>query len=477
MSPVSNAHRRTEVRAQLVIALPILGGQLAQTANGFVDTVMAGRLSALDLAAVAVGASVWVPVFLFMTGVLMSATPVLSRTLGAQDYHRIKPIAQQGLWLSLAVGLAGALLLRSVSPILQWMDVAQELRPLVEGYLNALSWGIPGAALFLSLRSYTEAMAHTRPVLLISVAGLLINIPSNYLFIYGGLGLPAMGAVGCGWATTLVFWAMTLMMGLYIRRHSAYRPARLSLTPLHVEPNTAWYILRLGLPVGLSIFFEASIFAVIALLISSLGPEVVAGHQIALNFTSLLFMIPLSLALAVTVRVGHARGRQDKQAINSAIRTALRLTTLVGATSALALLLFRDLVPLIYSGDQDVQTLATRLLLFAALYQLSDAWQVGISGVLRGFEDTAVPMLITLFAYWGVGLPLGYLLGLTDWLTPAMGPDGFWIGLLAGLTTAAALLYLRLLAVRHRHQISSTAPSAATGNGPQATTDGRSAGG
>ena len=451
MPPVFSTTRLAEVRAQLAIALPILGGQLAQTANGFVDTVMAGRLSALDLAAVAVGASVWVPVFLFMTGVLMSATPVLSRNLGAQDYHRISPIAQQGLWLALVIGVAGALVLRSVAPLLQWMEVAPELRALVEGYLYALSWGMPGAALFLALRSYTEAMAHTRPVLLISIAGLLINIPCNYLLIYGGFGFPALGAVGCGWATSLVFWAMTLMMAVYIRRHPAYRPARLTLTQLHMEPATALYILRLGLPVGLSIFFEASIFAVIALLISSLGPEVVAGHQIALNFTSLLFMIPLSLALAVTVRVGHARGRHDLPGLGEAIRTALLLTTLVGALAAILLLCFRDLVPAIYTDNADVRALATRLLLFAALYQLSDAWQVAISGVLRGFEDTAVPMVITLFAYWGVGLPLGYVLGLTDWLRPAMGPDGFWIGLLAGLTTAAALLYLRLQQHRRRH--------------------------
>jgi multidrug resistance protein, MATE family len=435
---------RRESRAQLLLALPILGGQLAQTANGFVDTVMAGRVSAVDLAAVAVGASVWVPAYLFMTGVLMTATPVLSRNLGAQAYHRINPIAQQGLWLALGLGLLAALVLRSMAPVLVWMEVDAELQPKVLGYLNALSWGMPGAALFLTLRSYTEAMAHTRPVLWISVIGLLINIPSNYVLIHGKLGLPALGGVGCGWATSLVFWCMALMMAGYIRYHPVYAVARLHLKQTHLEAATAWYIFRLGLPVGLSIFFEVSIFSMIALLISSLGPTVVAGHQVALNFTGLLFMIPLSLALAVTVRVGHGRGRGDVAAVRLAIRTAMTLTVIIGVSTGGLLFLLREQVPWLYSHDPQVRTLAASLLLYAALYQLSDAWQVAVSGTLRGFEDTTVPMFVTLLAYWGIGLPIGYCLALTDLLVPAMGPEGFWIGLLSGLTAAALMLTVRL---------------------------------
>ena len=448
---------RQEARSQLLLALPILGGQLAQTANGFVDTVMAGRVSPVDLAAVAVGASVWVPVYLFMTGVLMSATPVLSRKLGAQAYHRINPIAQQGLWLALGLGLLATLALRSMAPVLEWMEVDAALRPKVAGYLNALSWGMPGAAVFLTLRSYTEAMSHTRPVLLISVIGLLINIPSNYVLIYGKFGLPAMGGVGCGWATSLVFWCMALMMGGYIQHHPVYAIARFNLKKTRFETRTAWYIFRLGLPVGLSIFFEVSIFAMIALLISSLGPTVVAGHQVALNFTGLLFMIPLSLAIATTVRVGHGRGQGNIAAVRLAVRSAMLMTVMIGVTAGSLLFLLRHQVPWLYSNDSDVRAIASSLLLFAALYQLSDAWQVTVSGALRGFEDTTIPMFITLLAYWGIGLPVGYALALTDLLVPAMGPEGFWIGLLCGLSAAAVMLSIRLA---HRLKaFSTTMPS------------------
>lgn len=246
--------RRAELRAQLALALPILGGQLAQTANGFVDTLMAGRVSPVDLAAVAVGASIWVPAYLFMTGVLMSATPILSRTLGAQSFARVNPITQQSLLLALGLGLLMMALLRSMAPVLAWMDVDAALQPLVTGYLDALSWGMPAMALFLSLRSYTEALSHTRPVLLISVAGLLINIPSNAIFIYGLFGVPAMGGVGCGWATSLVMWMMAAMMAVYVARHPVYDDARLSLRQRFFEPATILYMFRIGLPVGLSIF-------------------------------------------------------------------------------------------------------------------------------------------------------------------------------------------------------------------------------
>lgn len=436
--------RRQEFTAQLTLALPILGGQLAQTANGFVDTLMAGRVSANDLAAVAVGASIWVPLYLFMTGVLMSATPILSRHLGGEAYHRINPLAQQGIWLAMGLGVLSALILRSIGPVLVWMNVDPAIRPMVTGYLDALSWGMPGAALMLAMRSYTEAMNHTRPVLLISVIGLLINIPSNYVLIYGKLGFPAMGGVGCGWATTLVMWSMALMMLIYTHRHPVYQHAPLNLRQRYFEVPSLGYMLRLGLPVGLSIFFEVSIFAVIALLIGSLGAQTVASHQIALNFTSLIFMIPLSFAIAATVRVGHARGRNDQTSLRHAVQVAHMITIAIGSVASLSLVLARHWIPHIYTENQEVIELATYLLLFAALYQISDALQVCSNGCLRGFEDTGWPMIMTLFAYWGVGLPMGYALGLTTLFGDPMGPAGFWIGLVAGLTVAAVLLGLRL---------------------------------
>lgn len=441
---LSPSAKPSELRTQLAIALPIFGGQLAQSANGFVDTVMAGRVSALDLAAVAVGASIWVPIFLFLTGVLMSTTSVLSRHLGAKQSHRVNAIMHQCLTLGVLCGLVAFFLLRNTGPLLSWMDVDPAMQPMVRDYLRGLSWGMPAIAVVLALRSYTESMNHTRPVLWISVIGLLANIPVNYVLIYGKLGFPALGGVGCGWATAVVMWLMSLLMVAYVHYDRAYRDVRLHIRPWTWEPATLRYLFALGLPVGLAIFFEVSIFAVIALLLSQEGAEVVAGHQLTLNFTSLIFMLPLSFALAATARIGYARGRQNRDEVGIAIRTAFYISATIGVSAGLLLVISRHWIPHIYTDNAGVIELASYLLLFAALYQISDALQVMANGCLRGFEDTKVPMVLTLFAYWGVGLPVGYSLAMTDFWRPAMGPSGFWLGLFAGLSTAAILLGARL---------------------------------
>lgn len=436
--------RYQELRGLLILALPVLGGQLAQTGNGFVDVVMAGRVSATDLAAVAVGASIWIPIFLLMTGVLMSATAVLARHFGHGEYHRLSPLTQQALWLALGLSLLGMLAIRNMAPVLELVDIEEAMRPIVLGYLEGLSWGIPGAAAFLAMRSYTESIGHTKPVFWISLFGLLINIPINYALIHGKFGLPEMGGAGCGWATAVVMWVMAITMYFYTRKSASYKKARLDFSALSFEPRNILYILKVGLPTGLTIFFEVSLFSVIALLLGPFGAIVVAGHQVALNFTGLLFMLPLSLAIAVTIRVGHARGRGDKAAVNYTIGTALRLTLVTATLMASLILLFRQQVPFIYSNDMQVHVITTGLLFFAALYQIPDALQVTANGALRGFEDTAVPMMLTLVAYWGVGLPVGFILARTDLLVPMMGAAGFWIGLIAGLSTAAVFLGVRL---------------------------------
>lgn len=436
--------RYQELRGLLILALPVLGGQLAQTGNGFVDIVMAGRVSATDLAAVAVGASIWIPIFLLMTGVLMSATAILARHFGHGEYHRLNPLTQQALWLALGLSLLGMLAIRNMAPVLELMDVEAAMRPIVLGYLEGLSWGIPAAAAFLAMRSYTESLGHTKPVFWISLFGLLMNIPINYALIYGKFGLPELGGVGCGWATAVVMWVMAIAMYFYTRKSATYAKARLDFSALSFEPHNILYMLKVGLPTGLTIFFEVSLFSVIALLLGPFGAIIVAGHQVALNFTGLLFMLPLSLAIAVTIRVGHARGRSDKAAASYTIGTALRLTVFTATLMAGLILLFRHQVPFIYTNDMAVHAVTTGLLFFAALYQIPDALQVTANGALRGFEDTTVPMMLTLVAYWGVGLPVGFILARTDWVVPMMGAAGFWIGLIAGLSTAAVLLGLRL---------------------------------
>jgi len=435
---------RTELRSLFALATPIIIAQLAHSAMGFVDAVMAGRVSPRDLAAVALGNSLWVPVFLLMTGILLATTPKVAQRFGAGQQSEIGPLVRQALWLALAVGFGAALLLWNAEVILHLMKVDSSLIEPAMGYLRAVACGFPAVALYQVLRCCSDGLGHTRPSMVLGLSGLLLNIPLNYIFIYGKFGLPAMGGVGCGWATGLVMGFMLLGMLLWVRWAPYYQPSRLFS---HFEwPQ--WAVLRrllaIGVPIGVAVFAESSIFAVIALLIGGLGATVVAGHQIALNFSSLVFMLPYSLGMAVTVRVGQALGRGQPRAARFAAGVGIAAALGYACLSASLMLLLREDIARIYSPDPKVIAAAAMLMVYSALFQFSDAIQVTAAGALRGYQDTRATMLMTLFAYWGIGLPVGYALGLSPWLGEPSGPSGLWQGLVVGLTCAAAMLALRL---------------------------------
>lgn len=442
---------RTELRALLALAIPIIIAQLAHTAMGFVDTVMAGRVSPRDLAAVALGNSLWVPVFLLMTGVLLATTPKVAQRFGAGNHSEIGPLVRQALWLALAVGLLAAVALWNAEPVLHWMQVDDELIEPAMGYLRAVACGFPAVALYHVLRCFSDGLGHTRPTMVLGLLGLLLNIPLNYIFIYGKLGLPAMGGVGCGWATALVMVAMLLGMLVWVAWAPYYQSSGLLRRFDWPQGRVIRRLLSVGLPIGVSIFAEASIFSVIALLIGGLGATVVAGHQIALNFSSMVFMIPYSLGMAATVRVGQALGRREPREARFAAGVAMATALAYACLSASGMLWLRTDIAEIYTPDLAVIGVAGSLLIYSAFFQFSDAIQVTAAGALRGYQDTRVTMLITLLAYWGIGLPVGYSLGLSDWLGEPSGPKGLWQGLVVGLTCAALLLGIRLARSARRH--------------------------
>lgn len=443
-APIRLQRVSTECCSLLKLATPIIIAQLANTAMGFVDTVMAGRVSPQDLAAVALGNSIWVPVFLLMTGILLATTPKVAQRFGAGLHNEIGPLVRQALWLALAVGIAAAVLLWNAQVVLRVMNVDPALIDPAMGYLRAVACGFPAVALYHVLRCFSDGLGHTRPSMVIGLIGLALNIPLNYIFIYGKLGLPAMGGVGCGWATGLVMGFMFLSMLLWVKWAPFYQPSKIFS---HFEwPQ--WPVLKrllsVGTPIGIAVFAESSIFAVIALLIGGLGATVVAGHQIALNFSSMVFMIPYSLGMAATVRVGQALGRGEPREARFAAGVSMGVALAYACLSASLMLLLREQIAQIYTPDRAVIAVATTLIVYSALFQFSDAIQVTAAGALRGYQDTRMTMILTLFAYWGIGLPVGYALGLTDWLGEPSGPSGLWQGLVVGLTCAAVMLAIRL---------------------------------
>lgn len=451
---------RDELRALLLLLGPILTSQLSQAAFGFVDTVMAGQASALDLAAVATGASLWLPLMLFITGTLLATTPLVASARGRGDHAEVPHVAHQALWLAGLLGLAGAVLLHHVAPVFEWLATPPALRALTARFLAAIAWGLPATALFAVLRNYCEGMGRPLPVTLVSLAGLGLLVPLNYVLIHGHLGLPRLGAVGCGVASAIVSWLMLALLLAYVRLSPRFARVRLFTGPRRPEPARIAAFLRLGLPIGIAVFFEVSVFAIVAVLVSPLGEQPVAGHQVALSVTSLLFMFPLSFAFCLTIRSGHALGRGDPAAVRLTRRVGLATLGAFGVVTAVFVVLARDALTALYSDDPAVRRLAADLLLFAAAYQVADALQVGAAGCLRGLHDTRGPMVITLVAYWGLALPLGYVLGLTDLVVPRMGPYGFWTGLVASLVLAAVLLNRRLAQQLRRLEAGGGTPAA-----------------
>ena len=428
----------------LLLALPLLGAHLAQTGMSVADTIMAGRLSAVDLAAVAVGSSVFMPLLLLLFGTLMATTPLVAQANGAGNTSILARTIQQAGWTSLLVILPIAFILYNSRAIFDFMSVTPEVASLGANYLKAIAWGLPAVAVFQVLRCMCEGLNHARPILLISLTGLLLNIPLNYVLIYGEFGFPKLGAVGCGYATAMSFWFMAALLGLYVHLEKRYR--KFAIFGIFHAPSIKEIggVLWLGLPIGLSIFVEASLFTVITLFIGEMGRFTVAGHQVALNFTGLLFMVPLSLGLALTVKVGHAVGAKRLAEARQIAFYGIGLAFFIAIISSLFMWVAADLVVKLYSPNLQVQLLAASLIQLAVWYQISDAIQINAAGALRGYKDTRIIMLITLFSYWMIGLAGGWWLAMTDNFWGAQGVYGFWYGLIAGLTVAASILMWRL---------------------------------
>ena len=433
------------------LAYPILIAQLIQNLMGFADTVMAGRVSATDMAAVAVASSVWLPLILTISGLVMALASIISQLSGGKKFDDVAKASYQTAWIAVFFSIIIIALYYIATPLLiDSISLEPELKQLMFDYLGYIVWGGPGYCLYLVLRNYSEGLSFTRPTMIISIIGLLINIPANYIFIYGEFGMPALGGAGCGIATAIVYWVMFAGMLAY-----AYFSKHLKQAPLFTKfywPD--WQeiktILALGMPIAFSLLFEVSLFAAVAIILVPFGANVVASHQIAINFSGLVFMVPLSLAMAVTIKIGFEVGNKNLEKAKELCRYSVILGLIIAVATAALTLLFSKEIAAIYTIDKEVLDLAASLMFLAALFQFSDAIQVISAGALRGYKDTKSILYITFFSYWIVGLSLGLILGLTDWIVPATGPYGFWVGFIVGLTVAAVLLAWRLKVVQNR---------------------------
>ncbi|MGH8191954.1 MAG: MATE family efflux transporter [Rhodanobacteraceae bacterium] len=436
---LDRAYFAREIRATVKLALPLIAGQLSAVGMSAVDVALAGHYNAHTLAAVAVGANVWVLGLVSAVGVMMALSPSVAQLDGASRRGEIGPLFRQALWLAAALSVLLWFGARHSAPLLHLLGVDPALLDDVQAFLHALSWGAPGLCGYFALRGLCEGSSWTRPTMLFGLFGLIVLVPLDWILIYGKFGLPALGARGSGIANALALWLQLLAFAAYLKFGKRFR--HLDLFSRMERPD--WQALRqllwIGVPMAVTLLMEAGLFVISALLISRLGTVAIDGHQIAINVASVTFMVPLGLALAVTVRVGNAAGRGDAQAVRYAGFTGIALTLATQAVSATLMLAIPHAIAHVYSSDPRVIALAAQLLILAGIFQFSDGIQVVSNAALRGLKDTRVPMLITVFAYWIVGMPIG------AWLAfgAGHGVRGMWMGLIAGLTAAAVLLFAR----------------------------------
>jgi multidrug resistance protein, MATE family len=435
------------VRAIARLAWPVLVAQLAVIASGVLDTVMAGRYSAVDLAAVGIGASIYFSVFIGLMGVVQALSPIAGQLFGGKHFERIGEETRQTAWLALALSALGVLLLAFPEPFLRLSGAPPEVEARTRAYLQGIAWALPAMLQFRVFFALTTAVSRPRAVMAINLVYFVTKIPLNALFIYGALGAPELGGPGCAIATAISSWLVVALAWIYCARHPFYAPFRVFDRWSWPDPAILWNHLKLGVPMGLALFVEVTSFTFMAIFLARLGAATSAGHQIASNVTAVFYMFGLAVGNATGVLIAQAVGARDLVRARHTGFTGMRMMLGVSVCAGALISLSAPHIVALYSYDPNVRALAGRLLLYVALFQIFDTAQVVIVNALRGYRITFIPMLVYTIALWGIGLGGGYALGLEEipvasviGLATPMGAAGFWLAGVASLVVASAIL-------------------------------------
>lgn len=447
-----------DLRATLRLALPLVAAQLTSMGASLIDVVMAGHMNAHTLAAVAVGANIWTLPLMAVVGVMMAMPPSVAQLDGALRRAEVGALFRQAVWLGLVLGVVLQQATYWGGPALSaLLRVDAALQADITGFVRAISWGLPALALFLACRGVTDGLAMPRVSLIVGLGGLVLQLPLVWAFMYGRLGAPQMGAEGAGVATAIALWLQAGAYLIYLRRSRHFTGLGWVGGRRRPHAPALLGLVRLGGPIAIAVLMEAGMFSAAGLLVGRLGEVVVAAHQVAANVASITFMMPLGIAMAITIRVGNAVGRGDAAAVRRAGMVGIGMAACAQGISCVAMLTVPHFIIALYTSDPRVVAVGVSLLALAAVFQLSDGIQVASAGALRGLKDTRLPMIITLFAYWGAGVPVGWYLA----FPLGMGARGMWVGLIVGLSFAAVLLFTRFYLLSRRHAVHAARAAAA----------------
>ena len=434
--------------SQLInLAWPVLVAQLAWMANAVIDTAMAGRLSAIDLASVGIAAAIMATVLMSLISVLLALPPIIAQLNGAGRVGDVGREIHQSVWISLVLALVAILVLTFPGPMISISTLQPSVETKVRAYLAASAWGVPGVFALRIFFGLSTGIARPRPVMVFNLLSLSLKIPLNAVFMYGLLGAPELGGPGCAVATSVDAWLMAALAWGWCLRHPDYMQFQLRKRFAAPDFKAIRDFLKLGVPIGLTFIADVTAFTFMALFIARLGPVVSGAHQIAANLAALAFMIPLALGNATSVLAGQAVGAGQRDEARHMCWVGIRLGMGIAIVLSLIFWFGAPHIAALYTTDPDVRKVATPLIMLVAFYHLGDALQAVAVNALRGYKRSVIPMVTYGTLLWGVGLGGGIVLGLTDTIVPALGAPGFWIAAIASLWLVAGLMAIYLNAV------------------------------
>lgn len=452
-----------DIAKLLKLALPIILSQLCISGINAVNVIMAGHLGSRELAAIAIGSTIWVVPLVFFIGMFMAISPIVAHRIGEKCSHeKIGTFLQGALIVALVIGILWTIgiswLSRFIIDLVHFDSITSAF---AVKFLHVIAWSAIPYCFYFVLRYGADGMGYTQPALVAGFVALLVNALFDWLLIYGRWGLPALGIVGCAWSTVFAVSAMLVIYVWIYQKTTILRQLRMFQWTFWRINNDLWEIFKLGLPIAMILSAEIGMYVLATLMMSHFGEVPVAAHQIAVNFVAICFMIPMGLGFAITISVGQAAGAGQYQRAYFLGKLGMALGLLFGIVSAVVMLVFSKNIVAIYTHATDVEATAVVFLQFAALFQMFDCLQVTANGAFRGLKDTRIPMVIIIVAYWLVGMPVAYIMSV--WA--GFGPGGIWCGLTAGLAVAAVGLSLRFLL---KYRLGNLMPNAITKNEQQA---------
>ncbi|PLR78718.1 MATE family efflux transporter [Bacillus sp. V3-13] len=440
-------NNKEKMKQILILLIPILITQLGMFSMVFFNTVMSGKYNPADLAGVAIGSSIWNPIFTGLSGILLAVSPIAAQRFGEKKSREITSVVTHGIYLAVFIALFVIIVgFFALNPLLENMDLDASVAQTAHDFLVALSFGMIPLFIFNVLRAFIYSLGKTRIVMIITISSLPINFFLNYVLIFGKFGFPELGGAGAGYSTAITYWILSGVTAWIIARQEPFATYNVFKNMNHFSLSECKEILKIGVPMGLSTFFETSMFAVVTILLSRFDITTIASYQSALNIVSFLYMIPISISIALTVLVGFEVGARRYQDAKIYSWMGIALSVLIALFTGLLVIIFRFEVAGIYSNEAAVIALTAHFLIYALFFQISDAIQATAQAALRGYKDVNISFIMTLIAYWLICLPVGYILAHHT----KLGATGYWIGLTTGLLAAGICLSMRLIYIQKR---------------------------